>query len=208
MRTLPDALGVLDDDALADFGRGKRPIAHLADALRARPWLLAHVCDASDDEIALLAETNASVAYCPRSSSYFAHHAELGPHRYRDMLAAGVNVCLGTDSIVNLPPAERGAPTLGVLDEMRFLSQRDHTDPRTLLAMGTVKAALLGGGDFVVLVDPAAHWHDASFLTAARSLATPSVTSLDLPASAFLEALPAPALAFLMTRNETEGRRC
>ncbi len=141
MRTLLDALGVLDDDAPADFGRGKRPIAHLADALRARPWLLAHVCDASDDEIALLAETNASVAYCPRSSSYFAHHAVLGPHRYRDMLAAGVNVCLGTDSIVNLPPAERGAPTLGVLDEMRFLSQRDHTDPRTLLAMGTVNGA-------------------------------------------------------------------
>lgn len=142
MRKMLDALGVLDDDAMNDFARGQRPVAHLEPALRAQPWLLAHVCDATDDEIAFLSETDASVAYCPRSSHYFAHHAELGPHRYRDMLAAGVSVCLGTDSIVNLPLTSRGKlPTLGVLDEMRFLHERDATDPLTLLAMATVNGA-------------------------------------------------------------------
>jgi len=141
MRTLLDALGVLDERALEDFGRGARPIAHLELALRAHPWLLAHVCDITDDEIHFLRDADASVAYCPRSSAYFAHHDELGPHRYRDMLDAGVNVCLGTDSIVNLPMNESAPPTLGVLDEMRFLHQRDNADPLTLLAMGTVNAA-------------------------------------------------------------------
>ena len=67
-----------------------------------------------------------------------------GPHRYRHMLAAGINVCLGTDSIVNLPPDafDRG---LSILDEMRFLFARDRTDPRSLLRMATINGALALG---------------------------------------------------------------
>jgi len=46
------------------------------------------------------------------------------------MLEAGVNVCLGTDSIVC-------HGTLSILDEMRHLHRRDGTDPELLLAMAT-----------------------------------------------------------------------
>jgi len=69
-----------------------------------------------------------SVAYCPRASDYFGHHG----HRYRAMIEAGVNVCLGTDSIIC-------HGTLSILDEMRHLHHRDHTDPATLLAMATTR---------------------------------------------------------------------
>ena len=142
MRTLLDRFGGLDARAQQDVGRGERPVAHVRGALGAGRWLLAHCCDLTDDEIGVLAAAGASVAYCPRSSAYFAHDSELGPHRYRDLLAAGVNVALGTDSIVNLPVNPDGSwPTLGVLDEMHYLAARDGTDAVTLLAMGTVGGA-------------------------------------------------------------------
>jgi cytosine/adenosine deaminase-related metal-dependent hydrolase len=56
------------------------------------------------------------------------------------MLEAGVNVCLGTDSIVC-------HGTLGVIDEMRRLHARDAADPATLLAMGTSNGARALGYD-------------------------------------------------------------
>lgn len=67
------------------------------------------------------------VAYCPRASEYFGHR----DHRYRDMLAAGVNVCLGTDSVIC-------HGSLSILDEMRRLYQRDRTSPELLLKMATI----------------------------------------------------------------------
>ena len=53
------------------------------------------------------------------------------------MMAAGVNVALGTDGLGCLDRDDR----VSVLDEMRFLSRRDGTDPRVLLAMGTTNGA-------------------------------------------------------------------
>jgi cytosine/adenosine deaminase-related metal-dependent hydrolase len=91
------------------------------------PWLCAHCNYVSDDDITLIAERGWSVAYCPRASEYFQHTG----HRYRDMLEAGVNVCLGTDSIIC-------TGDLSILQEMRRLYQRDGADPATLLAMATI----------------------------------------------------------------------
>ncbi len=109
----------------------------------AAPFLAVHVNQAADEDIKTLARTGPSVAYCPRASAYFGTERHFGPHRYRDMLKAGVNVCLGTDSIINLPGAAADPRTGGisVLDEMRFLFERDGTDPHILLAMGTVNGA-------------------------------------------------------------------
>ncbi len=140
-RAFLESMGLWDDSILTEVGKGLHPIAHLAPALRAAPgrWLVAHVNDCDDPGLQILAETNTSVAYCPRSSSYFRNHESFGPHRYRDMLRAGINVCLGTDSIVNLPPDE--SDRLSTLDEMRFLFRRDATDPLTLLQMATTNGA-------------------------------------------------------------------
>jgi len=58
------------------------------------PTVLAHVNYCDDEELRLLADSIVSVVYCPRTHAYFGHP----PHRWRDMLRAGINVSLGTDS--------------------------------------------------------------------------------------------------------------
>jgi cytosine/adenosine deaminase-related metal-dependent hydrolase len=119
------------------LGKGKHPIEHLRPALQIAPMLVAHVNDATDEGIEILAETQTSVAYCPRASRYFHAANHFGPHRYQDMLDAGINVCLGTDSIVNLDTPHR----MSTLDEMRLLWHESRPDPTQLLAMGTINGA-------------------------------------------------------------------
>lgn len=140
-RTMLEQLGIWSDDILDDIGRGRHPVQHLADILAATPMLAAHVNDADDAAIETLAATGASVAYCPHASEYFGAASHFGPHRYRDMLAAGVNVAIGTDSVVNLPVGADGKAELSVLTEIRRLYRRDGTDPVTLLRMATLNGA-------------------------------------------------------------------
>ena len=149
-RELLERIGAWEGRLLGVYGRGLHPIDHLAPILQRAPFIVAHVNDCPDDErLAILARAGVSVAYCPRASAYFGAPQRFGPHRYREMLAAGINVCLGTDSIVNLPPqatqASRGG--MSVLDEMRFLLHRDGADARTVLAMGTTHGARALGLD-------------------------------------------------------------
>lgn len=98
------------DDAVPRFAGGPIRFAESVGLLDA-PTLLAHVnyCD-DDDELALLAAGLASVVYCPRTHAYFGHP----PHRWRDMLAAGVNVAVGTDSLAS-------TPDLNLVDDLRLL---------------------------------------------------------------------------------------
>lgn len=114
-------------------GAGLHPIDAVADALALTPWTLAHVNYCEDRHLEMLARWGATVAYCPRASDYFGHSG----HRYQEMARAGVNVALGTDSIICLPTAER----ISIWDEMRYLAQRDGADGEALLAMGTVNGA-------------------------------------------------------------------
>ncbi|MBX3404821.1 MAG: amidohydrolase family protein [Phycisphaeraceae bacterium] len=152
MRDMLERFGLWDERAAAEIGHGRSPAAHVAGVLRRARPLAAHVNDASDADLGHLSEMGATVAYCPRASAYFGAPAKFGPHRYRDMLRAGVPVALGTDSLVNLPadaartPAE-GGRGMSILDEMRFLWHRDGTDASALLAMGTVHGAGVLGLD-------------------------------------------------------------
>lgn len=143
IRDFLESLGLWTDAAAADFGRAASPVSHLRSILHRAPWLVAHVNDCSDDDMEILRDAGAAAVYCPRASAYFRHEHDLGPHRYRDMLKAGVPVALGTDSIVCLPAHE--SDRLSVLDDMRFLYQRDGADPALLLRMATTNgAAALG----------------------------------------------------------------
>lgn len=142
-REMLERLGVWDDSILDEIGKGKHPIEHLAPVLGMHPMLVAHVNDATDRGIEILAETESSVAYCPRASSYFGATDHFGTHRYRAMLDAGVNVCLGTDSIVNLDTPDR----MSTLDEMRLLWKQGDRDASRLLAMGTRNGAIALGID-------------------------------------------------------------
>lgn len=128
-------------DLLRDLGKwdpqaspatGQHPIDWLADALKQGRWLVAHCNYVEDHHIEMLARFGVSVAYCPIASDYFGHEG----HRYRDMLEAGVNVCLGTDSIICQPPNE--LQPMSILAQMRWLYRRDRTDPETLLRMATI----------------------------------------------------------------------
>ncbi len=141
-RALLERVGVWEDGILEEIGRGLHPVAHLAEVLAARRFTVAHVNDADDAAIETLARTRTSVVYCPRASAYFGAPGHFGPHRYREMLDAGIPVALGTDSVVNLPGPR---PSLGVLEEMRLLHARDGTPAEVLLRMGTVHGAVALG---------------------------------------------------------------
>ena len=110
----------------------QRPIEYfLSLKLAELPFLLAHVNYVTRDEIAMLARTRHSVVYCPRSHAFFEHPA----HPFGDMLAAGINVALGTDSLAS-------NNTLSILDEMRFLHSRFPEFPvETIIRMGTMHGA-------------------------------------------------------------------
>ena len=134
-------LGVLDDTVI---GHGGHPIDHLADVLATTPFLAAHVNYLEPQHVQQLAGWPISVAYCPRASAYFGHPQHgAPPHQYLDMLNRGLNVALGTDSILCLGRADR----ISVLDEMRFLHARDGVDPALLLRMATVNGARALGFD-------------------------------------------------------------
>jgi cytosine/adenosine deaminase-related metal-dependent hydrolase len=147
-RDLLEALGLWDDSIPADLGKGLHPVAHMQQLLARTPFTVAHVNDADDEAVATLARTRTRVVYCPRASAYFGADVHFGPHRYQEMLTAGICVALGTDSIVNLPPEAGRLPSespdgrgMSILDEMRFLHTRDDTDPVSLLQMGTTNGA-------------------------------------------------------------------
>jgi len=117
---------------------GLRPIPMLAEVgFFAGPVLVAHGNYLTDAEIGILAESGSTVVYCPRSHAFFKH----ANHPWRRLLKAGVNVCLGTDSLAS-------SPSLSILDEARFLASREpDADPKTLLAMATSRGARALGID-------------------------------------------------------------
>jgi aminodeoxyfutalosine deaminase len=81
---------------------------------------------------------NASVCHCPRTHAAFGHP----PHPFREFLARGVRVCLGTDSLAS-------NPDLDILAEARFVRSRYPDFPgEQLLRMVTLSGAeALGWAD-------------------------------------------------------------
>ncbi|MBX3367504.1 MAG: amidohydrolase family protein [Phycisphaeraceae bacterium] len=147
-RDLLESLGLWNDAVAAEIGRGLSPIEHLAPVLESArrqwtPFTAVHCNDVTDADLDILARTGTRVVYCPRASDYFGAPARLGPHRYRDMLARGIPVALGTDSIINLPAhtADPQSGSISILDEMRYIHRRDATEPATLLTMATLHGA-------------------------------------------------------------------
>lgn len=80
-------------DALADSQQ--RPLARLDELGLLNPRLIAvHMTELSDEEITILANQGVHVVHCPNSNAKLAS----GQCRTADLIAAGVNVALGTDS--------------------------------------------------------------------------------------------------------------
>jgi cytosine/adenosine deaminase-related metal-dependent hydrolase len=137
---LVDFLEELDAWDPEAIPRGIRPINYLRQLAMARRSLVIHGNYLSYDEIGFAGAHNAqmSVVYCPRTHEYFGH----APYPLQQMLDAGVNVCLGTDS-------RASNPDLGLWQEMRTVALR-HPDvsPESILRMGTANGArALGFGN-------------------------------------------------------------
>lgn len=151
-RELLESLGLWTDAVAAEFGQGRSPVEQLAGVLTRSGTIAVHVNQCSDADLERLAASSTPVVYCPRASAYFGAETHFGPHRYRDMMAAGLTVAIGTDSIVNLPG---GTDRLSPLDEIRFLHRRDATDPMTLVTMATLNGArVLGLGESAMSLAP------------------------------------------------------
>ena len=121
-----------------DCGHGS-PVRHLdrCGLLGAR-HLLAHVNYLWDGDARLLAERGASVVHCPQSHAYFRHHR----FPRTDLAEAGVNLCLGTDSLASTRFAKGRPQELSLFDEMRVLAATDsQVSPDEILAMATVNGA-------------------------------------------------------------------
>lgn len=129
-RTLWDSMSAWDDQ-VPTFSGGPIHYAQSLGLLDYERTLLAHVNYCDDDELAILAKGNASVAYCPRTHRYFGHP----PHRWREMLAAGINVAVGTDSCAS-------SPDLNLVDDLRLMHEiAPEVETRVLWEMATVRGA-------------------------------------------------------------------
>lgn len=127
---------------------GRRPLdvlQVLADAPRA---LVVHGNYLADDELDFIAaRPPMSVVYCPRTHEFFGHE----PHPWRQLLAKGANVALGTDG--------RGSnPDLSLWNELVFLRDRfPDVAPSTILELGTLAGARALG-----------HEHDCGSITVGK----------------------------------------
>ena len=122
----------------SDCGLGS-PVAHLArNRLLGENVLAIHVNCLARGDATLLAKNKTHVVHCPRSHDYFKH-----PKFERERLAAaGVNLCLGTDSLATTRKAGRHKPELDLFAEMRALADSDKSvSPQEILRMATVNAA-------------------------------------------------------------------
>ncbi len=131
MRQFLERIGAWDESGLPPSLGG---IVELL-SRRTGPLLLVH-CNYLPMDIPI--PKNATIVYCPRTHAAFGHP----PHPFREFLARGDRVVLGTDSLAS-------NPDLSVLNEARFLFlQFDQAE--SLLKMITMNAAeALGVGDKV-----------------------------------------------------------
>lgn len=122
-------LGVWNPDVF----RSPRTIRqHLEELARAPRGLVVHGNYLSEADSEFLAGTpQLSVVYCPRTHAFFGHE----PHPWRQLLDAGINVALGTDS-------RASNPDLGIWGELQFLHRRHPEMPgSTLLELATIRGA-------------------------------------------------------------------
>ena len=89
-------------------------------------------------DILALARSGSSVVHCPRSHAYFGHRR----FACEELAAAGVNVCLGTDSLASVSASPRSKPELNLFEEMRqFAAAHPGIAPAAIVEMATRNGA-------------------------------------------------------------------
>jgi cytosine/adenosine deaminase-related metal-dependent hydrolase len=101
-------------------------------------FLGVHVNYLAPGDADLLARSGASVVHCPRSHDYFQH----ATFPFEQLTKAGVNVCLGTDSLASSRKTNGREPELNLWDEMRhFAHQHPSAPPKEIMRMTTIRSA-------------------------------------------------------------------
>ena len=156
MRARADELGVGIHTHLAETVGETARVAELSGGLTPAAWLhrliglgpdvvAAHCIELTDDDLALVAETGVGVAHCPTSNMKLGNRAA----RIPELLAAGANVGLGTDSIMtnnNLDPFEE-------MRQAGLLARFSTGDPAVLPCAQLLELATIGGARALGLGD-------------------------------------------------------
>ena len=122
----------------SDCGLGS-PVSHLDRAGLLRENLLAiHANYLDDADFALLNGRGVSIVHCPRSHAYFQHRE----FSLEKLLNAGINVCLGTDSLATIAKTDKQDLELNMFQEMQTLARsRPSLPPAAILKMATANGA-------------------------------------------------------------------
>ena len=119
---------------MSDCG-GRTPVQQARRCrLLGKNFLAIHANHLDDADITALAQSGSSVAHCPQSHAYFGH----APFPYQKLREAGVNVCLGTDSLASVMVTSRARAELNMFTEMRtFAGAHPDVSPETIVRMAT-----------------------------------------------------------------------
>lgn len=110
--------------------RGRTPVSFLNKYNMLNNSIAVHSIHLNSRDISLLKSAEASVAHCPRSN----HYLNAGTAPVGDMIDAGVNVGIGTDSLAsNLD--------LDMWEEMRFAYLVNRLPARKIFEMATINGA-------------------------------------------------------------------
>jgi cytosine/adenosine deaminase-related metal-dependent hydrolase len=114
----------------SDCGQGSA-LSHLVEhGVIGGNCIVAHLNYLQDYDYEMIAGTGASVVHCPKCHTYFGH----APFPLRALQQAGVNICLGTDSLAS-------NNQLDLRSEMREAQQFHGLGDREVLEMITLNAA-------------------------------------------------------------------
>jgi len=122
----------------SDCGLGS-PVQHLAwNKMLGENLLAIHVNCLSRGDAALLGKYHVNVVHCPRSHAYFRHP----PFLHKHLAKAGVNICLGTDSLSTVRKTGKQKLELNMFEEMRaFAKKNKKVPPEEILKMATINGA-------------------------------------------------------------------
>ncbi len=127
-----------DEVTTAEESLGARPLARLHQLGLLNPRMMAvHMTQLNDEEIALSAQQGIHIVHCPESNLKLAS----GQCRVADLLSAGTNVCLGTDSASS-------NNDLDMLAEMRsacLIAKTTANDARAVPAWQALEMATING---------------------------------------------------------------
>ena len=117
----------------------RSPVRHLEKAGALGKNLLAvHANYLAHGDAKLLAKKNVTVVHCPRSHDFFSHRE----FPFGELTKAGVNICLGTDSLATVKKTRGKKLELNLFSEMRAFAKKHPTvSAETILQMATVNGA-------------------------------------------------------------------